>query len=134
MSLSSQLKKITSDDYLKSVLLTVHQQMVERIFDKGLDANSTQIGTYSEGYMRKRREKGFSGSDKVILEFTGQMRNDYLLLQDGGNFGSGFTNSANYDKSNWVEDTYDKKIFDLTSEEIDLLVTLLNKKLDDTLD
>ena len=134
MSLSDPLKEITSDDYLKSVLLTVHQQMVERIFDKGEDANGSQIGTYTPGYIRQREKKGLGNNDKVVLEFTGQMRNDYVLLQDGGNFGSGFNNLANFDKSNWVEETYDKEIFNLTSEEIELLERLLNKKLDDTLD
>lgn len=131
--MSSPLNLILSDEYLRSVLLTIHQQVVKRIFEDGQDASGNQIGTYSLGYIRTRERKGLGGDDKVILEFTGQMRNDFLLVEDRGRYGSGFNNSANFDKSKWVEETYDKEIFNLTIDEQDLLIDILNKKLYDTL-
>ena len=107
--------------------------MTKRIFDDGKDASGAPIGEYSDEYLKRRAKKGLGTSKKVVLQFTGQMRNDFLLLQDGDNFGSGFTNQANADKSFFVEDTYNKKIFDLTKDEQELLQKLIDKKVDGTL-
>lgn len=122
------LKEILSGRPQRRVLLTVHQQMTTRIFDEGKDAKNSRIGVYSDAYLKQRKKKGLGSSKKVVLEFTGQMRNDYQLIEKGGKFGSGFLNNFNGQKSEWVEDTYDKSIFDLTSEEERLLTDLLNEE------
>ena len=127
------ISDLLNPEFLKPVLLTVHQQMTRRIFDEGKDANNSQIGEYSDAYVKQRQKKGLGSSKKVILEFTGQMRNDFLLIQDGSNFGSGFTNENNGNKSEWVEDTYDKTIFDLTDQEEQLLEALINERVEQTL-
>lgn len=127
------IEDLLDDNFLKGPLLTVHQQMVRRIFDEGKDATGAPIGEYSEEYIKRRAKSGLGTSPKVILQFTGQMRNDYQLLQDGDHFASGFTNSANGNKSFWVEDTYNKSIFALTEREEKLLNELINKKVDDAL-
>ena len=127
------IEELLDPNFLKGPLLTVHQQMTKRIFDDGQDANGLQIGEYSPEYIKRRAQSGLGTSSKVILQFTGQMRNDFLLLQDGDNFASGFTNQFNGDKSFWTEDTYDKKIFDLTEKEEGLLQELIDRKVDATL-
>ena len=127
------IDELLDPNFIKPVLLTVHQQMVQRIFDNGLDANDSPIGEYSEEYIKQRVKKGLGSSPKVILQFSGQMRNDYLLLEERGQFASGFTNQANADKSFWVEDTYDKEIFKLTDKEEQLLDSLLNEKVNGAL-
>ncbi len=119
------------DKVIRRVLQTVHVMTDQRIFRDGIDANGKLIGTYSEGYQKTRRRKNYPISRKVILQATSQMVNDYkfLVLPDG-NFGSGFSNTKNFDKSFWVEDTYDKPIFELTDSEDKKLEILLEKEMD----
>ena len=126
--------KIYDPEYILPIALTVHQQMVKRIFDDGKDASGAEIGEYTTGYVRTRERAGLGSSDKVILQFTGQMRNDFSVIENNGTLGHGFKNTANFDKSEWVEETYDKEIFKFTEEEERLFTDLLNKKLDETFD
>ena len=123
-------KVFSSPDFLRPIFLTIHQQVITRIFDHGNDASSSQIGEYTDSYVKRRVKKGLGSSKKVILQFTGQMRNDFVLIEEDGNFGSGFLNDANADKSKWVEETYNKVIFDLTSDEQMLLQQLIQDKID----
>jgi len=112
------------------VLESIHEMTDKRIFHDGRDANNNSLGRYSKGY-QKTRNKGilyvrkgvkrkitYPSGTKVILQAESTMVNDYtfLVLPDG-NYGSGFNNIVNFDKSNWVESTYKKPIFKLTDEE-----------------
>jgi hypothetical protein len=123
------IKDIQKPSFLKDILLTVQQQMTQRIFDEGKTADSQPIGQYSEPYIQRREKRGLGTSKKVIATFTGQMRNDFQLIQDGDEFSFGFTNTANGEKSFFVEDTYKKAIFDLTDSEERLLGDLIDEKL-----
>ena len=121
------LKILTTPSFVRTVLLTVHQQATMRIFDQGKDANNQPIGVYTQAYIKQRQRKGLGSSRKVVLEFTGQMRNDFSLVQDGDSVGSGFNNPFNAKKSDWVESTYKKEIFNLTKNEVELLENLLDQ-------
>lgn len=115
------------------VLQSVHTDTDRRIFRDGIDANSKLIGIYSKSYQKTRRRKAYPISRKVILQATGQMVNDYkfLVLPDG-NYGSGFSNTKNFDKSEWVEDTYEYKrdgIFGLTVNEEKSIDVRMEKEL-----
>ncbi|MEE9571459.1 MAG: hypothetical protein V3W20_00250 [Candidatus Neomarinimicrobiota bacterium] len=91
------------DKVIRRVLQTVHVMTDQRIFRDGIDANGKLIGVYSESYRKTRIRKNYPISRKVILQATSQMVNDYkLLVLPGGNFGSGFSNNFNFDKSFWV--------------------------------
>lgn len=125
-----ELNVLLTDQVEKSVVLTVHQQVKTRIFDRGRDVNNSQIGNYSAPYIKTRVRKGLGASSRVVLEFTGQMRNDFNVVEEGGGLGSGFLNSKNGDKSRFVERTYSKSIFDLTTEEQDLLDSLFQQEVD----
>lgn len=60
---------------------------------------------------------------KVIASLTRQMENDMTVLPSGRNYGIGYNNAENKKKSEYVEATYDKKIFTkLTKEERELSV------------
>lgn len=132
--LSNLIKKTKAlnlrDKVIRRSLQTVHVMTDQRIFRDGIDANGKLIGTYSESYQKTRRRKNYPISRKVILQATSQMVNDYkfLVLPDG-NFGSGFSNTKNFDKSFWVEDTYDKPIFQLTDSEDKKLEVILEKEM-----
>lgn len=126
-----KLKEIQSPKNINPILLTLHQQIKRRIHDQGRAANNSQIGTYSAEYVKQRQKKGLGGSKKVILEFTGQMRRDFVPIKQGQYIvGSGFNNPENIKKAGWVERTYRKVIYDLTKKERNLLASLLQKNAD----
>lgn len=111
-------------------LQTVHVMTDQRIFRNGIDANGKLIGTYSVDYQKIRRMNNYPISRKVILQATGQMINDYkFLVLPRGNFGSGFSNTKNFQKSIKVEKIYNKKIFQLTPSEEKKMGVLLEKEL-----
>lgn len=130
------------DKVIRGALQNVHVMTDKRIFRQGRDAFDKSLGRYSKGYQKTRNagilyvRKGvkikitYPSGTKVILQATSQMVNDYkLLVLPGGNFGSGFSNDVNFDKSFWVEDTYDKPIFQLTDKEDKQLEIILEQKL-----
>ena len=112
------------------VLQSVHTDTDRRIFRDGIDVHSKLIGVYSKSYQKTRRRQGYPISRKVIIQATGQTVNDYkfLVLPDG-NYGSGFSNSANFDKSVWVEKTYKTPIFELTRSEEKSISVRMDKEL-----
>jgi len=120
-----------NDKVTRRVLQAVHVMTDQRIFRDGIDANGRLIGVYSQEYQKERRRKNYPTSRKVILQATSQMNNDYkFLVLPGGNYGSGFSNNFNYDKSIFVEKTYNKAIFKLTNSEEKKLVKLMDKELE----
>ena len=54
------------------------------------------------------------------------MANDFSVINTGAELELGFKNSANADKSEYVETTYSKDIFKHTKSEIDTLNKLLD--------
>lgn len=123
---------MNSDKVIMSVLNTVLAEQKVRIFDDGLDANDSQIGTYSTkpisiskknqarntrstyfqgGYKEYKAAAGFDNS-KVNLVNTGQMRDDYSVIKiDDNTYGLGFKNDLNSDKADGNEKHFRKEIF-----------------------
>lgn len=125
-----------------SSVLAIHKP---RIFEKGLDGNDTKIGTYStnpisisrknqarqtgktyfkSGYAEYKKEIG-KNPGYVNLRNTDQMMQDYGLRISGGNFGLGFQNELNYNKSQWMQTKYNKDIFDHDDNELKVLADVL---------
>ena len=131
----------------------------DRIHVEGLDAENTQIGTYSPGYMKVRtgvfatneifkkgKNKGATkptgvftkgkkkgqprpqynrtNDTKVIASLTSEMENDFSVIAEGDKYGLGFKAENNFKKSQYVEATYNKKIWTLTQIEKDKVVEL----------
>ena len=149
--LNKLVKKIRARTVKKRITEKVgaafHTFIAERIFAKGQDATGAQIGTYSKGYQAQRRrgviypKKGqkrnvsYPISTKVILQATQQMKNDFdFIVLPNGNIGSGFKNDYNFKKSEWVENTYNKEIFDLSEKEKRLFAELIDKEIQKYLD
>lgn len=129
MSLKGLVKKMNRIAKTNEVEVFVATSMLavtaDRIFTQGKDASNSPIGTYSPEYMKQRKRMNYPPSNKVILQATRQMANDWSVISAGKSLGLGFKNSANADKSEHVESTYKKDIFKHTKEErrqIDLLV------------
>ncbi|MBN2787421.1 MAG: hypothetical protein JXQ69_03760 [Paludibacteraceae bacterium] len=76
-------------------------------------------GTYTKGKsIGAARPRYNRGTDsKVILSLTRQMENDMVIMPIDNGWGIGYSNPVNYQKAKWAENTYHKKIWDLTTEE-----------------
>ncbi len=105
----------------------------DRIFAQGRAADGNEIGTYSKGYLKTRVKDNYPNSSKVILQATRQMVNDWSVVNTGDAIGLGFKNQANADKSGWVEETYDKTIFDHTKDELGVLQKVIDKTIKEVL-
>lgn len=143
--LKARFQTLANPEYLlRPVAFDLIALMTQRIHSDGKDSEGLAIGTYSKGYMAvrtgnysnaTRNKKGkltSAGVDKngkerpkynrtadtkVVVSLTRQLENDWSVIQSKGGYGIGFKNSHNYDKSQWVEATYKKKIFNLSPDE-----------------
>lgn len=152
-NLIDQLKQ-ASNKY--TVTLAVSTSLVgamrERIHENGIASDGSQIGTYSEGYMvvrtgqyknSKTSKKGVTkagtsktgkprpnynrtNDTKVILSLTRDQERDWSVIEVNGQFGIGYKSDLNFNKSKWEEETYRKKIFDLTDKEQELVNETVN--------
>jgi len=97
------------------------------MFTKGQNATSS-VKTRKLNSPRPRYNR--TNDPKIIASLTRQMENDFKVIATGPNsYGLGFSNSHNYDKSQWVEATYNKKgeIFSLSPDEIKIVENTVQK-------
>lgn len=151
--ITNRIEDINVEEMTALQASTAIAELRKRIHVDGKDSNDSQIGTYSDAYMKvrtglysnsKKSKKGIVKSagvktkgaskgtqrpkyqrkndNKVILSLTSQMENDYTIIPEKNGCAIGFSNSFNYQKSQWNEKTYNKKIFSLTKKERDLVI------------
>lgn len=133
-------------ELFREVALDLIPMIHDRIHQKGLAADGSEIGIYSDSYMRVRTgevnrranasniktRKEFSTKPKynrssdpqVILSLTRQMENDYAVLPGEVGWGIGFNNPHNFDKASWNDERYGKVVYDLTDEELEHAIKL----------
>lgn len=125
-----------------STTLAVHKP---RIFNEGKDDKNSKIGTYGTnpisiskknqarntgksyfpgGYAEYKKDIG-KNPGFVNLRNTDQMMIDYGIVSNGQDFAFGFQNSENANKAGWMMDKYEKDIFALSDNEIDLLANTI---------
>lgn len=144
--LKNQLKEaggdaVGADKLTRAATSTLFVDMKRRIHNDGLDSDDNPIGSYSAGYL-KYRQFGYKGktyvrgqnkgqdrgeknkkpnrnSDpKVVLSLTRKMESDMDFFRIQTGWAIGYKNSQSFDKSQWNEETYKKKIFDATQKEL----------------
>lgn len=142
-SLVDRINNAIREEKFKRVALTTTLAIQKlRIFQSGQDSKGSQIGTYGTkpisiskknqarntgktyfpgGYAEYHGAIG-KGSDKVVLRNTDQMMNDYGLVQNGQDFGFGFQNGFNAEKSGWMTDKYQKEIFAVSDKELNTMI------------
>lgn len=138
---------------MRTALTTVLAIHKPRIFESGQDAKKQKIGTYStkpisiskNAQSRNTGKTYFKGGYSeyksavgknpgfVNLRNTDQMQMDYQLIVDGDKYGFGFQNNTNFNKSQWLQDKYDKDIFDLTDQEINIFADTLKAQIESQL-
>lgn len=133
-------KAVRSDKAMRTALTSVMAIHKPRVFESGKDASKSKIGTYSTkpisiakdkqarntgktyfkgGYAEYKNAIGKGGD--VNFRNTDQMQADYQIIASGGQFAFGFQNAENWNKSQWLQDKYNKDVFDLTQEELNVL-------------
>lgn len=101
--------------------------ITKRIHIDGNASDDAPIGNYSKGYLQLRQAKYKRNADsKVIISLTRQLENDYAVVATQRGYGIGFLNKHNFDKSQWVQLTYGKRIFDLSEREKNIALDEIN--------
>lgn len=118
-------------ELFREVALDLIPMIHDRIHQKGLAADGTEIGVYSDSYMRVRtgavkhrkdsKQPNYhrTSDTQVILSLTRQLENDYAVLPGEVGWGIGFNNAHNFDKATWNDKRYGKVVYDLTDEELE---------------
>ncbi|MBA3830066.1 MAG: hypothetical protein H0X33_14085 [Taibaiella sp.] len=116
--IQAKLDKLKDREYLlRPVAFGVLDLMTKRIHHEGKASDGQQIGQYSTGYLAERQKYNRGSDPTVIISFTRQLENDYSVVATDKGYGIGFLNKHNFDKSQWVQGRYKKKIFELTGIE-----------------
>lgn len=123
--LTESLKELAynKDRVVRSVATTMRAEVAYRIHTEGLDAKGNLIGPagYSEKYLEYRVEKLNRLPDKkVIFSATGQMENDFQVVDTPEGYGLGFLDEFNYNKSKWLEEQFDTVVYGLSDNELAL--------------
>lgn len=76
-------------------------------------------GVYTRGINKGKPRINYNrtGDTKVIASLTRQMESDFAVVATENGYGLGFNNPENFKKSQYVENTYKKKIWSLTDPE-----------------
>lgn len=133
--IKQQLEKLKNKEYLlRPVAIEVIPLMTERIHQKGQASDSSQIGTYSSGYLKLRQSKcKRDASNKVIVSLTRQLENNWSVIATTNGYGIGFLNPFNLQKARWVEEGKSKTIFSLSKSEQQYAVDRINELVADAL-
>lgn len=126
--LGQSIEEILNPNYL---LLPVAEEVLplitERIHGQGMASDGSEIGNYSNSYLKQRKKSGRGESTKVIVSLTRELENDWSVLETTNGYGIGFTNSFNADKLRWVEENKKKDISSLSAKEIDYAFERINE-------
>lgn len=141
-----------SDRAMRIALNSVLASQKQRIFSRGEAVSGGKIGRYSTTKTSISRKNQARNTGKtyfpggyaqyktaigknpgfVNLRNTDQMMVDYgiEIIAVNSEYGIGFDNDFNYDKSQWAEERFDKTIFDESDAEGDLMERILYRELE----
>lgn len=96
------------DLVLRKAAVDLAANMKERIHTEGRKTDESQIGKYSNSYLKIREAKNRGQSKKVILSLTRQMENDFSIVAGSGatGYALGFKNEDNAKKAGYAEERY----------------------------
>lgn len=130
-NIDQSLKTIFDPNYLlRPVAIEVLPMITERIHKDGQASDGTQIGTYSNGYLRTREKNNRGKDTKVIVSLTRQLENNWSVLETTNGYGIGFTNPFNADKLRWVEEMKGKVISNLNDVELNYAFARIDELVD----
>jgi hypothetical protein len=134
-SILKKLQTIADREYLlRPVAFDVIALMTERIHEQGKANDDSQIGEYSNSYLKQRQNKYKRTADKkIIVSLTRQLENDWSVIATEKGYGIGFLNAFSFQKASWVEQNKGKTIFKLSEHEREHVATRLNQLIADAL-
>lgn len=103
---------------------------------KGKNAGKLKnAGTFQKGDKAgaARPKNNRTADPKVILSLTRQQENDLGIEPTPTGYGIGYKNEENYNKSQWEEATYNKRIWGLTQSERDLAISIAKESANQTM-
>lgn len=121
----------------RSIATSMVPVMRNRVHEKGLAADGSNIGTYDFRYLlfRQRPPNNRTADPDVILSLTREMENDLKAVPIQNGWGIGYTNQKNLDKAIENEKRFGKKILTaLTPEEDALIVELVDDYVNEIID
>ncbi len=92
--------------------------------NKGKNKDSGTFTNKSAKAGKERPKYNRTADTKVIGSLTRQMENDESVVPTPRGYGIGFKNQANYEKSQYLEHTYRKRIWGLTADEHSLAIRI----------
>ena len=120
------------DTVTRAVATAMMPTIRKRIHVEGKNSNGSQIGVYSNSYLKLRQKKYNRTADTdVIASLTRQLEGGYVLgaTKDGytiDNLGNKIENDAKT-KTEYLEDRYGK-IWDLTEAELQEVLLIANEE------
>lgn len=102
---------------LRPLAIETIANMKERIHRDGQASDGSQIGTYSNGYMRQREVAKRGESRQVIVSLTRNLEKDWAPIGTTTGYGIGFNSPTNTKKMRWVEENKGKIIANLSADE-----------------
>jgi hypothetical protein len=112
----------------RAVATAVMPEMRKRIHVDGKNSRNSQIGVYSNSYLRLRQKKYNRSADSdVVISLTRQLENSYILGGTETSYNISFSTPLSFDKATWMEEKYGK-IWDLTLEESAIVQLVANNE------
>ncbi len=104
-------------DFLLLGAKQLEGSMKARIFNDGEDSSGRKIGKYkSKSWIQKRSEEGRQ-TQRVDLEFTGELRDSIQVVRSRNEVYIAITNAENFEKAKGQEERRKKSIFIPSKEE-----------------
>lgn len=119
---------------LRPVAIELIPLMTRRIHINGKAADGTPIGKYAASYMKVRKKhKRTEPQNKVVISLTSQLENEWAVvpLPEKKGYGIGFLSPLSANKAKWVEEHFNKKIFQLSDSEQKFATQRLNELIND---
>jgi len=98
------LSAVQADSLLREISVSMLGVIQKRIHTDGKKADGSNIGTYSDGYLKQRIKNKNLSDPKVVLFYTGQMQNDWKVVPlSDTEYGLGYDNPINVAKADAAE-------------------------------
>jgi len=116
-----------------SLLRTISEAMLGetkfRIHNEGLRATGNGIGQYNDRYLKLRVNKYNRTSDRdIVFSLTGTMENNYKVIEiSDTEYGLGFDNPDDADKSVWLAERFGNDIWALSEKELNDVNTIVQE-------
>lgn len=112
---------------LREIATTMRAEIGRRVHSDGKNAEGGQIGNYSAEYAAYRKKKG-RPIDKVNLSLTGQLSNQFVVVETSNSYGLGWADTEKQQRAVYLEERYGK-VWALTSAEAELSQKIADQKI-----